>query len=272
MVTLKEVFFSIFTTKNFWDGLMLAYSNRPAHIALRTGEEFDLSWEEYRRIIYLVFHGYTVLTKEGVFYCRRGDMIVVGSKKILPVLCGYLDKYNVFDFNNKVVLDVGGFMGETAVMFTKWGAKKIIIYEPVVENHTFIHKNVKLNRINAEIHLEGIGEADGSVTVAYEEVNQMFGLSKSGNNTKTIKIRSAGKVIEESGADIAKINCEGSETALLSVRNEILRKIPNYIIETHTQSIRNSLLRKFASAGFKASHETQIVPNEVSIIALEKCL
>jgi FkbM family methyltransferase len=272
MVTLREVFLSIWTTRNFWDGLMLTRSKKPTRIKLRTGVELELRWPEYQRILCLTSYGYTITAKNGTFCCRMGDMIVVGSDKVLPVLCAYRDKYKVFDYHDKVVLDIGGFMGETAVMFTRWGAKKIIIYEPVVENHVFIRKNVELNKINAEIHIEGIGETDSLETIAYEEINQMFGLLNIGRRERTVRIRSAEKVIDESGADIAKINCEGSETALLSVTNDILSKVPNYVIETHSQDIRDSLLRKFVCAGFKEATETRIAPGGVSIIAFKKRL
>jgi FkbM family methyltransferase len=271
MVTLKEIFLSISTTKNFWDGLMLAYFKQKAHLRLRAGGECYVRWQEYQNILNLTFHGYVVTVKNGVFYCKRDNMTIVGSSKILPLLGGYLDMYKVFDYSNKVVLDIGGFMGETAVLFTKWGAKKIIIYEPVPENHEFIRKNVQLNGIDAEIHDEGIGETDSLETVAYDEIDRTFGAMKSGSKYKRIKIKSAEKIINESGANIAKMNCEGSEIALLSVSNEVLGKISNYVIETHSQNTRNSLLRKFASAGFKAS-ERQLDPGRLSVIAFKKRL
>ena len=62
-----------------------------------------------------------------------------------------------FDFNNKIILDIGGFQGESAVFFHKMGAKKIIIYEPLASLHEFIQKNILLNKVCAEIHSEGIG-------------------------------------------------------------------------------------------------------------------
>jgi hypothetical protein len=89
--------------------------------------------------------------------------------------------------------------------------------------------------------------------VAYDEIDPTFGSLKSGSKKKSIRIKSAEKILNESGADIAKISCEGSEIALLGVRNEVLGKIPNYVIETHSQNIRDSLLRKFASSGFETS-------------------
>jgi FkbM family methyltransferase len=250
---------------------MLAYSKEPAHIKLRAGGECYIKWQGYQNILSLTSRGYVITVHDGIYYCKRDGMVTVGPEKILQLMSAYLDSYRVFDYNNKVVLDIGGFMGETAVMFASWGAKKIIIYEPAAENHVFIRKNVEMNGIDAEIHLEGIGEKDGLKTVVFDEIDRLFGSSITGSKKRSIKIRSAEKIINESGANIAKINCEGSEIALLSVRNEILGKIPNYVIETHSQDIRNSLLLKFADAGFKAKSEKQFEGGRVSMIVFRKC-
>jgi hypothetical protein len=37
--------------------------------------------------------------------------------------------YRVFDYRGRV-LDVGGYLGETAYLFKKWGAEEVVVYEP----------------------------------------------------------------------------------------------------------------------------------------------
>jgi len=65
------------------------------------------------------------------------------------------------DCRGKVVLVVGGFEGDSAVYFWAMGARKVIIYETVLEHQKFIEENVRLNNINAEVYNEGIGNSDG---------------------------------------------------------------------------------------------------------------
>ena len=142
---------------------------------------------------------------------------------------------------NKVVLDVGGLEGETAVLFSAMGAKKVIIYEPVVIHHEFIKRNVLLNDIEAELHEEGIGNADGIQTIHYGSPDGSFGTLSKGQNVMQIKIRNVTDVITESQADVAKFDCEGAELSILQVPREILRKIDFYIIEVNSQNIRNAL-------------------------------
>jgi len=51
--------------------------------------------------------------------------------------------------------------------FQGW-APADIIYEPVAEHLQFIKENVRLNHVNAEIHVEGVGDKDGTIAVPYD--------------------------------------------------------------------------------------------------------
>ncbi|MBT0159342.1 FkbM family methyltransferase [Candidatus Bathyarchaeota archaeon A05DMB-2] len=153
------------------------------------------------------------------------------------------------DCRGKTVLDVGGFQGESAVFFSSRGATRIIIYEPVVEHHKFIRKNVALNRINAEIHDAGIGVRDEVQTICYDKTSAGFGCVP-GRHERQIKIRNIADVIRESGANIAKIDCEGAEECLVDVPTEVLRQIEFYMIGVHTPKIKKELVQKFKESGF----------------------
>jgi len=153
------------------------------------------------------------------------------------------------DFNNKVVLDVGAFVGDTAVFFASKGARKIVAYEPVPYHVKFIQMNAELNGVNIELHDEGMGDTNENKTIFYDTFGMDFGW-KQGSNQLEIKTRNAQQVINDSNADMAKIDCKGAEESLLQVPNETLRKIPQYIIEVHSLTIREQIIAKFESAGF----------------------
>ena len=165
-------------------------------------------------------------------------------------------------YKDKVVLDIGGFQGESAVYFWSSGAKKIIVYEPISEYCAFIKKNIDLNRINAEIHQSGIGNEDTIMVTEVFEPNWKVG---SKPKKESIKITKIIDVINQSGADIAKIDCEGAETCLNAVPDEILRKIPCYMLELHGEDVRKSVTSKFVSAGFKVT-KTKICGDGLSIV------
>jgi len=50
--------------------------------------------------------------------------------------------------------------------------------------------------------------------------------------------------------DVVKVDCEGCEQYLLDVPNNILRKVPYWVIECHNAKIFMDLASKFSSAGF----------------------
>ncbi len=159
--------------------------------------------------------------------------------------------------HDKVVLDVGGFEGETAVFFSLMGAKKVVIYEPVAEHHEFIRKNISRNKVTAEIHEEGIGEKNEIKTIHYDITTVGFGFNNIGTKEMNVKVRSATEVIETSGAEIAKFDCEGGELSLVNVPRSTLRKIRFYMIETHSSTIKKALIDKFSDSGFLLTRDSK---------------
>jgi FkbM family methyltransferase len=188
--------------------------------------------------------------EEDVFRIKGDKFELEGTSYMLLVLAEQLKGDYEGNYDSKVVLDVGGFQGETAVLFSLAGAKKVIIYEPVPGNQKFIKKNVELNHVNAEIHEAGIGCENAIIKVKPIQPEDNFGFSPT-NQQFDMKIDNISDVISSSKADMAKIDCEGAELCLNTVPKEVLQKIPCYIIELHGEEIRNVLTKKFLSTGFK---------------------
>ncbi|MGD0644460.1 MAG: FkbM family methyltransferase [Candidatus Bathyarchaeia archaeon] len=175
-----------------------------------------------------------------------------------------------YDYDGKTVLDIGGFCGESAVFFASQGARKVIIYEPVKEHHELIRKNIAMNGVKAELHEEGMGEKNGSLSINYETADLAFGLSSKGKKMVTIQIKSAQDIINQSKADIAKIDCEGAEINLASVPREVLGLIRFYIVETHTKSIQDTITKKFIESGFAQTRAPEHISGETSVVYFEK--
>jgi FkbM family methyltransferase len=206
---------------------------------------------------------------EDIFYIRKKNFQAVGSKDILFCIQELNTGEYECDCQNKVVLDIGGFEGESAAYF--WGkkAKKVIIYEPVEAHMQFIEKNIALNKINAEFYQAGIGNKNGIQIIHYNETNPGFGFLNKGLKSMEIKIRDVSEVIEESNAELAKFDCEGAEESLVHVPDKILRKIEYYLIEVHSPDIRKAILEKFQNASFILEKETP-KPPQCSVLAFKR--
>jgi len=242
---------SLKTTRNFCTAISLRNSNEKKKIFFRNGLTMYLTWAEYWRVREVVSSGYSVeRLGDDLFKIAKGPVTIIGSSDMLRAVVESARFYDL-DYRGKTVLDVGGFQGESAVIFSAKGAKKVIIYEPVHSHQEIIRKNVEINNIIAEVHEEGIGVVDSVETIQYEAIDLGFSHGSMGSNRTQIKIRNIANVINESNADVAKFNCEGAEESLGVVPIEVLRRIKTYVIMAHTQEISKTLNKKFEEAGFQ---------------------
>lgn len=247
MVTLRGVWLTFKTVKNPWNVLLIYLDDKSRLVEFKQGFSGIMNRSAFLIFRRLILHGWKITRENGqryLFYKNRMKMVSPLDK------CGLFDKleesYRVFDFKDKVCLDVGGFIGETAVLFKLWGARKVIIYEPVAENCELIRLNTALNDVNAEIHCVGISDHDGTIEVKYDDFSVTFGLK--GNKKMGIPVVSVSKVLTDE-IDVAKFDCEGCEESLLNVSRDILTLIPNYIIEYH-HHLGSKLMEKFLKCGF----------------------
>lgn len=90
---------------------------------------------------------------------------VLPIKHFEPVV--FYHKYGIFELPNKVkesiigkdIIDVGAFIGDTALILNELNPKKIYAFEPVKENIQFLEKTIKLNSLK---NVTIIGKALGS--------------------------------------------------------------------------------------------------------------
>jgi len=75
--------------------------------------------------------------------------------------------YEGIDVNGKVVIDVGAFVGDTAIYFALKGAKGIIAIEPLLANYEELLDNVNLNGMRNKINVINavLGSKHGVVKV-----------------------------------------------------------------------------------------------------------
>ncbi len=295
MSKLNTIWKTLTVTKNPFVVLLMKHDKSRKSITFRNGLTFSLIWPQFRtlRDIYpLLTKNCVTQINEDLFKIKDQRSEVVCNYQLLPIICNLMKDFSVnrtgedtfyvkkenfqaigskemlfcvqeqqageyeCDCQNKVVLDIGGFEGESAVYFWSKKAKKIIIYEPVTQHLPLIEKNIRLNNINAELHPTGIGNKNGTVAIEYNLTDPGFGFLSKGLRSMEIEVRDVSEVIEESEAEIAKFDCEGAEESLLGVTNEILRRIDYYIIEAHSQKIRTAILTKFQNASFTLEKET----------------
>lgn len=190
-----------------------------------------------------------------------GDLI---GEYLVP---GEFDRNYGSDYAGATVLDVGGFVGDTAMYFLEKGAKKVVIYEPVPENILAINHNLAPYAGRFEVIESAAGASDGEITLVSQSPpgRFAFGDSKGGKFALHAKCAAFSTILKNGKFDMAKVDCEGCEVSLLDLPSSLLASIPKWIIEVHSSPNWPRFIEKFAQAGFRL--EKQVGMNdEITIL------
>ncbi len=161
-----------------------------------------------------------------------------------------------FDKNRsaKTVVDLGSNIGLATLFFaSKYGsAGQFIVVEPSPENLVLLEKNLKNNKIRAEI-LRGVVSASANDVYLTEDA---LGYQIKISDTKTtlkVKAWTMPDIIHQFNLkkiDILKIDIKGAEKALLA-QADWLKIVKNLLIEIHDDYTLENLTHDLTPYGFK---------------------
>lgn len=165
--------------------------------------------------------------------------------------------YDFLDVKDKVVLDVGANIGDSAVYFAVNGARKVIAIEPVKETYNILVRNImannfqdliiplpyNLSKISGEVYMNR-SDILGTGTVLHED-------PKSGYKILNVKL---GDILNSFDLTdgVLKMDCEGCEYALLNEDDKTLKNIDMLQIEYHYGYQR--LVNKLKETGFDVKY------------------
>ncbi len=179
----------------------------------------------------------------------------------LEYLAGIFTDIYAFDWTQKTVLDIGGFIGDSALYFLANGAKHCVICEPLPENVKALHHNLQHHVEKITIIQKALALEEGLVTL-YSNCPQgsaEFGRMK-GNHQVKCEGTTILTLLQRDRFDVVKLDCEGAEECLLPIAEEVLRSVPYWIIETHGSEIHQNILNKFERSRFEKTRDAVITP------------
>jgi len=198
---------------------------------------------------------------------------------LAPAISSMLSKkyyetwYWDIDVKDKVVVDVGAYIGDSALFFASRGARIVYAYEPskrlyeiAMENcskyNNIILHNFGLSCSEKYAFLTGFG-VDLSVNELARDGEKV--LLKSFNEELRKIIR------KEGGIDVLKLDCEGCEWEFLNcLDEELIKHIQTIVVEIHGKD-HNVFLKKLEKYGFKLIKKRKLFGyKDIAMYTLQK--
>ncbi|MFP3219762.1 MAG: FkbM family methyltransferase [Candidatus Marsarchaeota archaeon] len=236
-----------------WISVMWAiHRNKPRiKLKLRNGLQLEGSHNSAYFVSELVYVGGDVrqLSDELIGFALNGKSVVFYGWT--RVALWDLREYCWLDVKGKRVLDVGAFIGDTAVYFALKGARDVVAFEPYPFFYNFALKNVEANSLkNVKVINAGVSGRDAAIKVTKGKITACDDLKPSGESDAVkVPIYSLDHVLQEYGPfDVMKMDCEGCEyDAILSSKG--IGEIKQIQMEYHYGPER--LLEALKNAGFE---------------------
>ncbi|TCV84286.1 FkbM family methyltransferase [Sulfurirhabdus autotrophica] len=135
-------------------------------------------------------------------------------------------KLDEMDLNGKVVLDVGAYVGDSAIAFAKQGAM-VHAFEPLPILQTYLKENIRLNNLGNQIEIHPVGLSDknevitiNATTCGFAGATVLDSTEKSAKGERVLQnlqLVNAVEYLHKSGIGkvyFLKLDCEGCEYAL----------------------------------------------------------
>ncbi|MCR4344585.1 MAG: FkbM family methyltransferase [Candidatus Scalindua sp.] len=179
------------------------------------------------------------------------------------------DEYGKYlpEIKGKIVLDIGGYIGDTAVYFSNLGASMVYVYEPHPVLYQILTKNIELNNLKNVKTINCGASNENSIIFTKEDTlyngpTGTFGLKLSKERegkTVEMKVISFKEIVKNIGEiDFMKMDCEGCEfPALLSCDRMHLEKIKKMVFEYHSNPER--IITHLEKNGFSVKVEKDLL-------------
>lgn len=141
-----------------------------------------------------------------------------------------------------VVVDIGAYIGETALFFLSRGARRVHAFEPVAKHYAYLVDNLSLNNVLDRVvaYNKGVWHQPGRLRVPYCGAETGLPDCERGDSVEYIEMdvdtldSVLGQVYsEENALNLVKMDCEGCEAVLLHASEETVKLAEQYLVEVH---------------------------------------
>jgi len=188
------------------------------------------------------YHGAWVYNKSCNCYVRNNVRFRQIHWLIYQVFdCG---EYESLGIEGRVVVDVGAYVGDSAIYFALKGAKRVIAVEPHPGAYTEMLDNIKLNNLENTITPVNAGLASKPGKICIENVDVIITdvtYHRPGDCPITVPAITLSELISKFSIDpndtVFKMDCEGCEFSVILSDYEHVRLFRELILEYHPKHV-----------------------------------
>lgn len=170
------------------------------------------------------------------------------------------DQYKSFDVKDKIVIDIGAAVGDSAIYFALHDAKHVYAFEPYSSSYKKLKQNVILNKLQKKITVinQALAAKPGTMRIAIKEAMGGSKLEES-KDGKIIKITTLSEIVERFKIKeaVLKLDAEGAEydiimNSIWTSEVEALLRFKEIMLEYHFGYI--DIKQRLERIGFRTSH------------------
>jgi FkbM family methyltransferase len=202
-------------------------------------------------------------------FCKSKETINIGIARFKELCYSILNTllntfitniYGLLNVRNKIVIDVGAYIGDSAIYFALRGAKKVIAIEPHPLAFKEMLENIKLNNLEKVIAPINAGLASRSGGICIKNVNVEETEStyhSPGACDTNVPAITLSEVISKYGVAgdlfVLKMDCEGCEYDVILNEYEHIKLFEELVVEYHgsLENILNMLRKDFNCLNIK---------------------
>jgi FkbM family methyltransferase len=156
--------------------------------------------------------------------------------------------YEPLNVNGRVVVDVGAYIGDSAIYFAYKGAKKVIAIEPHPGAYVEMLENIRLNNLEGVVVPvnDGLASRPGRICIKEVGVEDTFNTyHRPGDCLIAVPAVTLGELIDKFGVDpndaVLKMDCEGCEYDVILNDYGHVKLFRELILEYHLKPVNKSL-------------------------------
>jgi len=166
--------------------------------------------------------------------------------------------YRRLNVKDRIVIDIGAYIGDTPIYFTLKGARKVIAVEPYPRHYALAKENIALNGLDDRITLLNVAISSRNEVVKLDDKclcsSKPLEIAKNGIEVTAITLQDLLKMVDENV--VVKMDCEGCEyVAILNPPNSLFSRIDEIILEYHGNP--TPLVERLRQVGFKVKVKKQ---------------